>query len=172
MSFVQGCSNCLQVAQQKADSLSNVLHSELAKRGKPPAPNWQQQRLQLRPISQSRSPASSRGSSPGSSRGNSPVGSQKRIDAPVDTLLQQRAKLRHVQTSVKGSGCGRPPASGAPVEQQPTNVVLQSADQMPNRVNLLNSGEPCMAGKKAARFREIKGNHRSLNRYTQTCFTF
>ena len=103
--------NPLQAAQQKTESLSDILHAELAKRGKAPAAAWQQQRLQLRPISQPNSPRSS--------NSGSPVGGQRYTDASIDTLMQQRAKLKHVQTSSKGLVPGGQSAVSAMQQRQP-----------------------------------------------------
>ena len=73
----------------------------MAKRGQTSATPWQQQRLQLRAVNrQSGSPAA---------QGGSP-GHFLYVDASVDTLQQQRAKLKPVQTSKNA-------ALPAPVQQ-------------------------------------------------------
>ena len=79
-----------QVAQEKADQLTALLQDELAKRGKPDVTPWQQQRLQLRAVNSPSGSPAARSGSPGKFR---------YMDASVDSLQQQRSKLRPVQTS-------------------------------------------------------------------------
>lgn len=81
---------CLQVVQEKADQLTGLLQDELAKRGKPGVTPWQQQRLQLRAV---RGPSGSPAAKVGS------PSNFRYTDASVDSLQQQRAKLKPVQTS-------------------------------------------------------------------------
>lgn len=94
---------CLQVAQEKADQLTGLLQDELAKRGKPSVTPWQQQRLQLRAV---RGPSGSPAARVGS------PSNFRYTDASVDSLQQQRAKLKPVQTSKLA-------ALPAPVQQEP-----------------------------------------------------
>lgn len=93
--------------QEKADQLTGLLQDELAKRGKPGVTPWQQQRLQLRAV---RGPSGSPAAKVGS------PGNFRYSDASVDSLQQQRAKLKPVQTSKHAAlpasvqqGSGAPP---------------------------------------------------------------
>ena len=79
-----------QVVQEQADQLTSLLQDELAKRGKPGVTPWQQQRLQLRAV---RGPSGSPAAKVGS------PSNFRYTDASVDSLQQQRAKLKPVQTS-------------------------------------------------------------------------
>ena len=79
-----------QAAQQKLDQLTSLLQGELAKHGQPSATPWQQQRQQLRSV----------GTPPGSPvAGSGSPGHFRYADASMDTLQQQRAKLKPVHTS-------------------------------------------------------------------------
>jgi len=97
------------VAQQKADRLGGLLSDELSKRGKPTTTPWQQHRLLLRPTVPG-SDASFTGS-------NASPGGARSVDvASVDTLQQQRSKLKPVQTSSKVL---------LPVKQQPAAAIAR-----------------------------------------------
>jgi len=80
----------LQVVQQKVDHLDSLLQDEVSKPGRPTAAPWQQQHLHLRPVTAPASSTNSRSGSPSEVH---------TADAAVDTLQQQRAKLKPVQTS-------------------------------------------------------------------------
>ncbi len=100
----------LQVVQQKVDHLGSSLQDEPSKHGRPTAVPWQQQRLHLRP-------ATSLDSSP-NSRSGSPSDTHM-ADNAVDTLQQQRAKLKPVQTSKHAILPAKRPAA-APLRGQGT----------------------------------------------------
>ncbi len=97
----------LQVVQHH---LGSSLQDELSRHGRPTAVPWQQQRLHLRPVT-------SLASSP-RSRSGSPTDFHS-ADAAVDTLLQQRSKLKPVQTSKHAILPAKRPAA-APLRKQDT----------------------------------------------------
>lgn len=116
--FAPACaSDCLQAAQDKGNHPRGLQQDDLAKRSGTTA--WQQQRLQLRAVmSPSGSPSAQSGSPSGF----------RYADASVDTLQQQRAKLRPVQTSKQAvlptqqgfvAPVMRPGGAARPKEAQP-----------------------------------------------------
>ena len=103
----------LQVVQQKVDHLGSSLQDEPSKHGRPTAVPWQQQRLHLHPTAPASSP-SSRSGSPSEVRS---------ADVAVDTLQQQRAKLKPVQTSKHAILPVKRPAA-APLRGQGTAAAV------------------------------------------------
>ena len=104
----------LQDVQQTVDHLGSSFQDEPSKHGRPTAVPWQQQRLHLRP-------ATSLDSSP-NSRSGSPSDTHM-ADNAVDTLQQQRAKLKPVQTSKHAILPVKRPAA-APLRGQGTAAAV------------------------------------------------
>ena len=100
----------LQVVQQKVNHVGSSLQDESSKPGTPTAVAWQQQRLHLLPVTALASSPNSRSSSPCDIH---------TADVAVDTLQQQRAKLKPVQTSKHAKLPVKQPAA-APLRGQGT----------------------------------------------------
>ncbi|KAA6419479.1 MAG: hypothetical protein FRX49_10577 [Trebouxia sp. A1-2] len=111
-----------EVVQQKVEAIKaeswdhqgSSLQDESSKHGRPTAVPWQQQRLHLRPVTASASSSNSRSATPSSVH---------TADTAVDTLQQQRAKLKPVQTSKHAIAPVKQPAA-APLKGQGTAAAV------------------------------------------------